>query len=1315
MPNRSRPWTIEDTAISSHEQDRFDHRSVARELAEVVLGCQEPLAIGLLGPFGSGKSSVVKLLEEELAVNKTWAVLHVSAEHHTGTARARALLYGLIDAAHRKGLIDEEIWASERACLEGQRQRAVPRPDPAAHRPGRASWQRYPKALGAATGWIASMLASVWLLGVLAVFVGHQSGLGHGVTAWTWFAAHGAGTLTAILFSASIVAGVLGAGRDGALQALKGYEITVTTPRPESTDELEQAFTRLIDLTGKRLVIAVDDIDRLTAADVLEALTTVRSLLLAGTGHRNKPVFVLSCDEAIVREAVSGVKPGLAHRTAKPAGDDHSTVGQSALNRQAREEAAQEYLNKLFTVRRTLPAHDDRDLRDYVAGRLSELDHPVIAALGGVEALGDVLDTLIHPQVRDPRHAIRLVNAFVHDYYLASLREQPVAGRQPRISPGEVTGHPLELARLAVLRQDYRTLYDRVADEHALLHLLDDALLGDGAVLSDPLLQDFLHRNEGDVGGRPDTATWPGLNYLRATAPRARDRRPRELGALITLGSSVASRLLGSQAAAEVQLELLQRDGDAIAARLAGPGPVDRVLRAMDATIDAARVGQDLDNAIAASAQALGGTSALAACAATPQAEVGRALFALTDRIARRREDMRTRLRAQELAALLPYTRPAQVPQLLAALRQQPVSDVQERRLWAETLLTIPPGPNADALVGAVNGYFDMLADSGTAQDLTHWLASVEDLRTRWTAHVYGALLAMAGRLEDADSMEKACRLVASEADQHLWSTPVVLGAVPSLDAGVGLAHQAVGLLALAPVPDDGWGPFPEATVAGGTVAARLVDGLAALLDEDDEEASRVGIAHLLGDWLDRVAGQISPDTGDTVSRTIATAIARNAATSEGMVDAVAGILPALPADDAAHLAAELAQALRAHHAEAGLGPKLQRVLVEYLRQSTNSADPTTLEAADVCLTVLAEPLVEDTPSGRLSRQGLPALLSTSRGAALRGQYTERLLLAIPIPIHGGVPAQGHPGELLGSLGFALKDPSIRSGYLPRLLERLQQSLQQNGVAVPVDFACSHLGDPAVHQQWLAWIVQYWGHVSDEAKDRALRGALRPEVRENMPMVRLLSQRLVQIKDPEAWKQAGELYDSADPESRATLLANAADRALALADRAAAADTTVLVSAFLQAGTQISGPLALARRNPQLTSAICQYLQQQLDSADWHADRIKMAVKACPEPAPVWTLALDAATHDRTSLERAADIVAALSGTHPDSMPSLAVDVVVGVVMASDNEVARLLGTALRPLAPAARRQLVRALTGASQGVEQSERLKTFKRACPAR
>ncbi|WP_399223615.1 hypothetical protein [Streptomyces sp. S1A1-3] len=250
-------WIIEDLSIATQNEDRFDHTSVAREIADIARKSTHSLAIGLLGRYGTSKSSVVRLLHEELA-GKKWTVLQVSAERHTGVARGRGLLYGLIDEAHRQGsdvLSDGERKAL-RAGLEGGQQKTMvlstPTDDTSTTR-----WKRYAHATGNGLAWMVALTLAVWLIGAAITAVVHLLHAWPHVKSWTWFTVSGATAPTAFLLSGAVVAAVIVAAKEGAQHVLRGYDISLTTPRADTTDELEQAFLRLICQIKRRAAWAV--------------------------------------------------------------------------------------------------------------------------------------------------------------------------------------------------------------------------------------------------------------------------------------------------------------------------------------------------------------------------------------------------------------------------------------------------------------------------------------------------------------------------------------------------------------------------------------------------------------------------------------------------------------------------------------------------------------------------------------------------------------------------------------------------------------------------------------------------------------------------------------------------------------------------------------------------------------------------------------------------------------------------------------------------------------------------------------------------
>lgn len=1300
---RQTPWTIEDIAIARSDQDLFDHYSVAQQLSRTITATSQSLAIGLLGPFGSGKSSVVRLLTTELAVNREWAVLHVSAEHHSGVARARALMYALLDAAHQQELINEDAYFSERSCLEGSRQHTLPRPDPQSGFAGRPGPGRYLRAGAVGLAWVAVMLGTLWLIGACAVLFAHWIGVGEGVPALTWFATKGATSLTVVLLSGAAIAAVLAAGKEGALQTLKAYEITVTSPRPDSTDELEQAFTRLLRRINRRLVIAVDDIDRLAAADVLEALTTVRSFLLTGHQHPKQPVFVLSCDESIVREAIVGIRPGLAHRPAAtptghtPQADRERSSGpaesktRATAVQKATEEAAQEYLNKLFTVRLVLPAPGEADLRDYATELLLQQGqpHPVVAELGGEAEARTLLDVLIHRDVHDPRHVIRLLNSFFTDYQLAQRREQSTGSRTPRIAAGEVTGYPIALARLTVLRHDFRNLYDAIRSEESLLHLLDDALLGIQH-LNEPLLKPYL--TETDVS-RLDLDRNPGLRYLLASAARARVQRPTYIGPLVSLGSSQASRLLGSEMATEIQQELIGRDGTAVSHRLNNTLLRPRVLAAAAATINTARAGLDLDNALTAAIIALGQTTRLFVDA-PPEEE--RSLRVLTDSIARHRLQMSLAPPTFLLVPLLELTDVAHVPRLLKTLQEQP-EDSGEARTWATTILEMPAGQHADALAPAVDAYFVQLTEAGSDQDLAYWSSDGQrPCQPAWPPSAFAALMTMAARSDDAPALRLAATAVIEHASIHRWNRSIALSLLACLQSDQPASREAIRVLGHVTSPDDTWGDAVKSDEYD-TLAGQLTAAIAEACSEDDDVDSVLAALDLLKTWLPGIKTLLE---SGKVTHALSSTVAAVAADHPEVARAVGPVLRELPESDAASSSSALATAFLDHRDPADdIGSALRDLIIDFLHRVPNSLHEPTRNSVDVCVSALIADLAALNSAGSFARETLPMLLTTRAGQEKASELAASLISAIP-------PSQPSiPDELLPSVHVLLHDSAVRAAQLPDLIQCLRQLLSHGRPVPALTAVARYVTEPAVDANWLHWYTQHWPSLSAETQYQVCESAHRADMPEELRDC--LIQHLLRSEAAEPWQYADALWPAASPDQQSSLLAFAQGRAPALAGCLGAADTDLLSAALIKAEDQLGDVLQLMAHALQANEAIAAFIGSCLTQPTWKPFVCDAAVAASTAPDELWTLVEQLMAEDQTAARQGADLINSLITHHPTSVPENLVQMLTLPLREADERLATSLGHALRRH-PKTARKLREAMAGSSNAPHQRRRNTAF-------
>ncbi|MGW3312206.1 P-loop NTPase fold protein [Streptomyces sp. NPDC001073] len=1320
--SQSAGWIIEDVSIATQNEDRFDHTSVAREIADISRRSTHSLAIGLLGRYGTGKSSVVRLLHEELT-GKKWAVLQVSAERHTGVARGRGLLYGLIDEAHRQGrdvLSDDERDAL-RAGLEGGQQKTMTL---STAKDGKSTtrWKRYANAVGHGLAWMVALALAVWVIGAAITAVVHRLDAWPHVKSWTWFTVSGATAPTAFLLSGAVAAAVIVAAKEAAQHVLRGYDITLNTPRAETADELEQAFLRLVCQVKRRVVVAIDDIDRLAAADVLEALSTVRSLLLVGAHLERPPIFLLSCDEDIVREAIIGVRPGLAHRPIDPAasaaprpataasqtgGHEIQTAErQGTAERLAAAQAADEYLNKLFTVRIALPDHHGLDMREY-AGQL--LQEHQITAMVDTTALETVLDVLIHDQVSDPRHVIRLLNGFLAHYRLAQRREAAANGSPARIAKGEVTNYPVELARLAVLHYDFRHLYDAVAREHELLHLLDDAILTDTALdNADPLLVSYLQSSDPDksVALHLDYAAHPGLVYLRYVAPTVRPHRAPQIGPLLTLGSEPDSRQLGGETARAIRAELQGRDVQGFAARLEVPEGRGRVFLAADLVLANARHGLALDNALSTAVRALG---------LTHDALSGGEARKLADTIVRRRSALTIALDPADLAVLLALSSDAHHPALIAALQQTP-EDLSQSRSWATTLLTLTQTPHGPRFTAVLDEYFLASRTVYSGEDLDYWLHAWEhdpaDALATWPTSAYAFLLACAARHDGP--VPEVSDILLSGASRHQWGRPVMLGLLDCLGAEEHMSQAAFEILSRVEIPTDEWGRekgLGESLPPSATIAVHLAARVASAMREEQDDVQAGKAAALLRGWLPH---WVATTNRTAIDLTI-DAVAETADTSQELAEASADLLPLLPEPDVARYAAAVAAKLNPQRSPApDVDSALRTTLINFLHTTKDSSAPATVEATTRVTDSLTANLEAEPPTGEFARESLPYLLSTEQGAAQAPVLATRIINAIP------QQATSHAVLMTGLLHQLFTDPVVRDKHLANALARVQQWMNMGQAGPAMVFAARYADQPAVNDQWLVWIAQQWITLAAPERNLILRAAGRAELLPPHTAAQHLTPLLLEhLLDPAAdapWEPAPRLWAALNEDQRAQLLAAERGRCPELARQATEAPTSVLFGALQRAGEDLESVLQLLRDAPDAPAAVNQFIADLLEAPVWQPESAQNAVAGISDPIAVWRSALMAAAEGRDALHRAAVVIRALAEAHPDSVPATFVEDFAPLVQDyTDLDTATVLGQALQPMRVQAR-AVAKTLTGEhNTSNEQKARNAAFRKAAGIR
>lgn len=431
-----------DREVDNKQNDAFGHQQFAEALASLLTDPSNvpPFSVGLLGRWGTGKSTIKALatraIEDNNQLNVRHKILTFNAWRYGNEDIKRAFLR---DVFQQLGG-DEE--ALDRALKESTSTPTELR------RP----WQNVLKDVGDK---IVTTLVTI--LFFFAVWWLINSQLPDSPTK----AAVGTSLLAAFL-SAGVIGGLL---KD--LYSNRWLTITKTIPPKKDAEDYEVLLRGRMEAFHKeygkceRLIIFVDDLDRLSAEEMVQGLDAIRTFMEMRTRHLGV-VFVISCDEAKIADALSNKRINK---------DLPAAAMKSQLD-------ARRFLDRIFQYRLEIPPIPKLDMRDYALRKFKGELRPVAQAVEAAAAPTDqasvitrVIDRLIHVDVGTPRNALQLLNAFAQTWWLAQEREHIGINADARnaLLPGTVTGRPEVLAATCVLRVDFPDFYSQLQDEPALI------------------------------------------------------------------------------------------------------------------------------------------------------------------------------------------------------------------------------------------------------------------------------------------------------------------------------------------------------------------------------------------------------------------------------------------------------------------------------------------------------------------------------------------------------------------------------------------------------------------------------------------------------------------------------------------------------------------------------------------------------------------------------------------------------------------------------------------------------------------------------
>lgn len=414
-------YFVPDLALEEIESgtDTFEFEAVAATLVKLIDCVEPPFSIAILGPWGSGKTSLVNDVIRRLRrqaearaapslIRKIGAalklgehssrdlVVYVDAWKYENDSLRRQLLLAIEAQLKKDGVLELDSSVASRLYQETGRIEAEP---------PRIRWREVPKGI--------AVVGLIWFLLLGLILFGDDAAQR---------------TATVLLqLATGITLYLLFTGQE----LFRRITTSVRDMPLVSPEQFENEFQTLVGRSEvRRLVLVLDNIDRMTPDAAIAALTTLKTYLEPGS---TKGIYVVPLDDSALR----------AHLRRRFKGDTSEPDEESDL-------FAREYLRKFFGATVRVPPLSARELVAFAAEQLTRvkplLDLPEYTRLRVAQVLARVPGTT-------PRRIKRHVNALSARLAILEARSEL---QELRVAKADLVGC---LAMLAVIEEEWPDLF----------------------------------------------------------------------------------------------------------------------------------------------------------------------------------------------------------------------------------------------------------------------------------------------------------------------------------------------------------------------------------------------------------------------------------------------------------------------------------------------------------------------------------------------------------------------------------------------------------------------------------------------------------------------------------------------------------------------------------------------------------------------------------------------------------------------------------------------------------------------------------------
>jgi hypothetical protein len=406
-------------------KERFGHWAYARTIAKILKENDKPLTIGLFGEWGTGKSTIVNMLLEEIKEIPICPVVFNAWRHQDDSFRRQLLIavgrevYGESDRKYRE-LTDLTGIKARHVDVEKEAEEKMPL---------KGLWGSFKEFLK----WLVSDAKSARLtfIGLLFWLVISIAGC---VLAYCCPGSAGQFLLMSLVVPVVLLLmGVIEKGTRRKLVAILDIrQPQGEKPRLSYPEQFESEFVecvKTLEKEKKRLLVVVDDLDRCDENAIVAALAVIKQF--AG---KSNCVFIVPCDEQQVIKAVS------------KAGTNHDYQGYESLR-------------KFFDVAVRMDKIPEADLHIYAKYLVEQWKlSPRLAEMA------------VYSGARDARKVKAFLNSFKTRYWMIKAREPDY------FASGTADRNLHLIAKLTALQEQFPEFYKRVCQRPDMLSEVEATL-----------------------------------------------------------------------------------------------------------------------------------------------------------------------------------------------------------------------------------------------------------------------------------------------------------------------------------------------------------------------------------------------------------------------------------------------------------------------------------------------------------------------------------------------------------------------------------------------------------------------------------------------------------------------------------------------------------------------------------------------------------------------------------------------------------------------------------------------------------------------